>query len=55
MFKANNKATKTTPMLFIAHTVVVLSDNTFIWVCFKCLPKLLSPNKTAFSSKTLMC
>ena len=43
------------PILFIAHTTVVLSDNTFIWVCLKWLHKLLSPNKTAFSSKTLMC
>ena len=43
------------PMLFIAHTAVVLSDNTFIWVCLKWLHKLLSLNKTAFSSKTLMC
>ena len=42
-------------MLFIAHTAVVLSDKTFIWVCLKWLHKLLSPNKTALSSKTLMC
>ena len=42
-------------MLFIAHTTVVLSDNTFIWVCLKWLYKRLSPTKTAFSSKTLMC
>ena len=42
-------------MLFIAHTAVVLADNTFIWVCLELLHKLLSPNKTAFSSITLMC
>ena len=43
------------PVLFIAHTAVVLSDKTFIWVCLKWLHKPLSPNKTAVSSKTLMC
>ena len=42
-------------MLFIAHTAVLLSDNTLIWACLKWLHKLLSPNKTALSSKTLMC
>ena len=40
------------PMLFIAHTAVALSDNTFIWVCLKWLYKLLRPNKTALSTKT---
>ena len=39
-------------MLFIAHTAVALSDNTFIWVCLKWLYKLLRPNKTALSTKT---
>ena len=42
------------PMLFIAHTEVVLSDNTFKWVCLKWLHKLLSPNKTAFRFKAIM-
>ena len=41
-------------ILFIAHTTVVLSDNTFNWVCLKWLHKLLSPNKTAFNSNTIM-
>ena len=43
------------PMLFIAHTAVLLLDELFIWVCLKWLHKLLSLNKTAFSSKTLIC
>ena len=42
-------------MLLIAHFAVVLSDNTSVWVCRKWLHKILSPNKTAFSSKTLLC
>ena len=42
-------------MLFTAHTAVVLSDDIFLWICLKWLHKALSLNKSAFSSKTLMC
>ena len=38
----------------MVHTAVVLSDKTFIWVCLKWLHNILSPSKTAFSSKTLI-
>ena len=42
-------------MLFIVHTAFVLSDNTFVWVFFKWLRKLVSPSKTFFSSEMLTC
>ena len=42
-------------MLFVEHIAVVLSDNTFTWVCLKWLHKFLSLIKNAFGSKTSMC
>ena len=40
---------------FLMHNAFALSDNTFIWVSLKWLHRFLSPNRTAFSSKILMC